>query len=202
MYTLYLRPGACSLASHIVLRETGAPFAIEKVDLASKTLLTGGDYLKINPKGQVPALRLPDGDLLTEGAAICQYLADNYPKAALLPPVGDLLRYRVLEWFSFIGTEIHKTVSPLARPTTPPEARTELIAHAEKKFAIADRALEGRESLTDAGFSIADAYLFVIASWMPLLGIAPSTFPNLAIFANNVRQRPSIQAALLAEGLI
>lgn len=201
MTTLFLRPGACSLASHIVLIETGTPFETVEVDLTSKKTKNGDDYLAVNPKGQVPALLLESGELLTEGSAILQYLADAYPRTGLLPSIGTLDRYRVIEWLSFLSSEVHKTISPLMRPDTPAEYRPVAIGLVKKRFEVIDAHLDGRNTLTDAGFTIADAYLFVLASWLPRLGIDPADYPSLAVFSGAHSQRPSITAALLAEGL-
>ncbi len=202
MKTLYLRPGACSLAVHIVLREIGEEFDIAEVDLMTKTLADGGDYLAVNPKGQVPALRLDDGTLLTEGPAINQYLGDTYPGCGLLPAVGTIDRYRVLEWVNYIATEIHKNISPLARGGIKAEDMPAALKTIESKFAVADSGLSGRDYLTDGGFTIADAYLFVVAGWMPMIGIDSGKFPNLLAYKARIASRPAVAAAMVAERLV
>ena len=197
---LYIRPGACSLAAHIVLREAGVPFELLEVDFATKRLSDGSDYLAVNAKGQVPALELDDGTLLTEGPVIHQYLADSYAPE-LLPACGDIGRYRVLEWLNFVSTELHKTVSPLMRPNTPAEYRTVALEQFQAKLKVVERHLAGRETLTDAGFTIADAYLFVILSWLPMLGLDRAAYPELARYFAALAGRESIRAALEAERL-
>ncbi|SUI20710.1 glutathione S-transferase [Salmonella enterica subsp. salamae] len=135
---LFYKPGACSLASHITLREIGKDFTLDGVDLAKKRLENGDDYLAVNPKGQVPALLLDDGTLLTEGVAIMQYLADNVPDRQLLAPVSSLARYHTLEWLNYIATELHKGFTPLFRPDTPETLKPAVRAGLEKKFQYVD----------------------------------------------------------------
>ena len=161
---LYYSPGACSLSPHIVLCELGLAHELEKVDLRSHTTADGGDYYAINPKGYVPALRLDDGQLLTEGPAIVQYLADLKPAAGLLPPAGTLERARVQEWLAFIGTEIHKNFSPLFRPDTSADWKAAARATLERRLAFVDQALTGRDYLLGSLFSVADAYLFTVVA--------------------------------------
>lgn len=201
MTTLYLRPGACSLATHIILEEIGADYDTVEVDLASKRTASGDDYLAVNPKGQVPSLVLEDGQLLTEGPAILQYLADTSGRTDLLPPAGDMARYRVLEWLNFIATELHKSISPLMRPDTPADYREVALTHVRKRFLEIDSHLQDRTSLTESDFTIADAYLLVIASWMGRLGIDAVSYPSLSAFRERHGVRRSVIAARSAEGL-
>lgn len=201
MKTLYLRPGACSLAVHIVLREAGEEFDVVEVDLMTKKMADGGDYLAVNPKGQVPALRLDNGNLLTEGPVINQYLADTNPEAGLLPEIGSAERYRVLEWVNYIATEIHKNISPLARGGVKPEDMPAVLATIESKFAAADTQLTNRDYLTDTGFTIADAYLFVVSSWMPMIGLDAGKFKNLKPYMARIASRPAVATALAFEKL-
>jgi glutathione S-transferase len=199
---LYYKPGACSLSPHIVLREAGLPFDLVKVDLVTKTLTDGSDFRAINPKGQVPTLALDDETILTEGAVIVQYIADQAPGSGLLPPVGSLERYRVQEWLSHIGSELHKGMVPLFpmfREITPESYRDFAWKILSGKLAVVDQQLSGKSHLTGDAFTVADAYLFVVLSWMPRMGLDLSPWPNLEAFAARVAARPAVQAALAAE---
>lgn len=199
---LYYKPGACSLSPHIVLREAGAPFDLVKVDLVTKTLADGSDFRAINPKGQVPTLALDDGTILTEGAVIVQYIADQAPDSGLLPPVGSLERYRVQEWLNHIGSELHKGMVPLFpmfREITPESYRDFAWKILSGKFAVVDQQLSGKSHLTGDAFTVADAYLFVVLSWLPRMGLDLSPWPNLEAFSARVAARPAVQAALAAE---
>lgn len=198
---LYMKPGACSLASHIVLRETGLPFALVKVDLASKKTEDGGDFLAVNPKGQVPTLSLDEGGILTEGAVILQYVADKAPQAGLIPAHGTLERYRVLEWLNFVGSELHKTFSPLFRPTTPDAFKAIVRDNLAAKFAVLDGHLADNRFLFGERFTVADAYCFTVVSWAKPMGIDLSRWPNLAAYMARVADRPAVRDALIAEGL-
>lgn len=199
---LYYKPGACSLSPHIVLREAGLPFDLVKVDLATKTLADGSDFRAINPKGQVPTLALDDGTILTEGAVIVQYIADQASGSGLLPSVGSLERYRVQEWLSHIGSELHKGMVPLFpmfREVTPESYRDFAWKVLSGKLAVVDQQLSGKSHLTGDAFTVADAYLFVVLSWMPRMGLDLSPWPNLEAFVARVAARPAVQAALAAE---
>jgi glutathione S-transferase len=198
---LYMKPGACSLASHIVLRESGLPFDLVKVDLAAKTTEDGGNFLAVNPKGQVPTLGLDGGGILTEGPVILQYVADKAPEKNLVPAHGSLERYRVLEWLNFIGTEVHKTFSPLFRPTTPDAFKAIVKDNLAAKFAVLDKQLAGSAFLAGDGFTVADAYGFVVVGWAKPMGIDLSRWPNLTAYMARVAERPAVRAALAAEGL-
>lgn len=196
---LYYKAGACSLSPHIVLREAGLPFELVKVDLAAKTLADGSDFRAVNPKGQVPALALDDGGLLTEGPVIAQFIADKVPDSGLIPPAGSLERYRVLEWLNFIGTELHKGCSPLFRPNTPDAYKEIARQTLAAKLAVLNQGLQGKTYLTGERFTVADAYAFVVLRWIPHLGLDLSSFANLAAFSERVGARPAVQAALAAE---
>ncbi|HYG90717.1 MAG TPA: glutathione transferase GstA [Azospirillum sp.] len=198
---LYMKPGACSLASHIVLREAGLPFDLVKVDLATKKTEDGGDFLAVNPKGQVPTLGLDEGGILTEGAVIMQYVADKAPSSGLIPEHGSLERYRVLEWLNFVGSELHKTFSPLFRPTTPDAFKAVIKENLAAKFAVLDRHLAGNHFLMGDRFTVADAYCFTVARWAKPMGIDLSRWPSLAAYMARVAERPTVRDALIAEGL-
>ncbi len=199
---LFYTPGACSLSPHIVLRELSLPFVLEAVDLKTKKTVSGADFTAINPKGYVPALQLDDGEVLTEGPAITQYLADKYAPGKLAPASGTVERARLNAHLTFIGTELHKGFGPLFNPATSPEARAAAVANLGRKFKLIDQVLtDGRAFLTGPDFTIADAYLFVIQSWAPMFGIDFAPFPHLAAFGQRVAARPAVQAALDAERL-
>ncbi|AKL11729.1 TPA: glutathione transferase GstA [Kluyvera intermedia] len=198
---LFYKPGACSLASHIVLREAGKEFELARVDLAKKCLENGDDFLAINPKGQIPALAIDANTLLTEGVAIMQYVADSAPKSDLLPPVGFLSRYKTLEWLNFVATELHKGFTPLFRPDTPeafkPTARTLL----EKKLEYVDAALANQQWINGENFSIADAYLFTVLRWAVAVKLNFPQAGHIAAYMQRVASRPAVAAALAAEGI-
>jgi glutathione S-transferase len=197
---LYYSPGACSLSPHIVLREAGLPFALERVDLQTKKTENGADYLSINAKGYVPALELDDGSLLTEGPAIVQYLADLAPASRLAPPPGGLERARLQEWLSFIGTELHKTFSPLFRPG-PEETKAAARARIAHWLAWIEPQLQARPYLLGDRFGVADAYLFTVLSWSALAQLALTDFPGVRGYLARIAERPAVQQALAAEGL-
>jgi glutathione S-transferase len=195
---LYYSPGACSQAPHIALIETGLPFETAKVDLATKRLDTGEDYTAINPKGAVPALAMDDGGILTENAVVLQYIADRAPEARLIPPVGTLARYRVLEWLNYLASELHKGFGPLFHPTGEPRAHA--IAALEAKFDYVNRALGAGPYLGGDDASVADFYLFAILGWPRILHIDLARWPALGAFRARLLERPSVRAALHAEG--
>ncbi|MDX2234995.1 MAG: glutathione transferase GstA [Hyphomonadaceae bacterium] len=200
---LYYAPGACSLAPHIVLRETGAAFTLEKVDIRGKKTETGADFLAINPKGYVPALDMGDGDVLTEGVVMQQYIADQAPQTGLAPARGTRERLRVEEWLVFISSELHKTHSPLFSPATPAEARAGFIDKIGQRYDYIERTLsDGRAYLTGPAFTVADAYLFTITNWAKPVGVDLARWPNLSAYVARVAARPAVQAALVAEGLV
>jgi glutathione S-transferase len=197
---LYFSPGACSLSPHIALCEGGLTFTTEQVDLRAKKTKSGADFLAVNPKGQVPALLLDDGSLLTEGPAIVQYIADLAPKAGLAPANGTLERYHLQEWLTFIGTELHKNFTPLFRPTTPDEYRKIARDMLAAKFAFVDGHLATQQFLLGDRFSVADPYLFVMTLWADKHGVDLPA--NVAAFKARVTARPKVKQAMQAEGLV
>jgi len=198
---LYYSPGACSLASHITLREAGLPVELKKADTKTKKLEDGSDYFAVNSKGSVPALRLDDGQVLTEGPAILQYLADQKPESKLAPKAGTLERYRLLEWLNFITSEVHKSFSPLFNPAADAAVKQYTTQNIEKKFDWINKQLAGKQYLTGDQFTIADAYLFVVVNWSNFVGIDLGRWPALKAFQDRVAARPKVQEALAAEGL-
>jgi len=199
---LYYSPGACSLAPHIVAREAGIPIELMKVDLAAKLTDSGEDFRAVNPKGSVPTLALSDGTVLTEGAVISQFLADRSPGVGLLPAQGSFERYRALEWLIFVATELHKAFGPLWRKDTPAEMRTTVIEMLGTRFSYLDRHLARHDYLHGHRFGIADAYAFTVLSWAPVVGIDLKQWPNVAAYVARIAARPSVIAALAAEGLL
>ncbi|WP_337013437.1 glutathione transferase GstA [Pantoea sp. AS142] len=198
---LFCKAGACSLSPHIVMRECGLDFTQVSVDLATKLTERGDDYRQINPKGQVPALQLSDGTVLTEGVAIVQYLADLKPDRHLLAPVGSLTRYHTVEWLSYIGSELHKSFGLLFRPGYADEVKAQTRSQLEAKFRYVDESLRDKQWLMGLHFSVADAYLFVVTRWAKALGLDLYGFTALGAWFDRVAQRPAVQAALKAEGL-
>lgn len=198
---LYYTPGACSLAPHIVAREAGLPVTLVKVDLAKHLTETGENFRAINPKGYVPAVALQDGSLLTEAAAIIQYLADQQPAAGLAPANGTTERYRLIEWLTFISSEIHKGFGPLWNPATPDAMKAATKDRLASRFAYLDEVLSKQPFLMGETFTIADAYLFTVVNWTNFHQIDISSFKNLSAFMARVAERPKVQEALVAEGL-
>lgn len=199
---LYYTPGACPLSVHITLCELELPYTLVKVDLGTKKLEDESDYLAINPKGYVPALQLDDGQLLTEVPAILTYLAEQKPEGGLLPAAGTLERARVMEWLTYIGTELHKSCSPLFRPAASADWKAAGLANLERRFGYANEILDGTDYLTGGSFTVADAYLFVVLSWTGRLGIDLAPWPALIRFQERVGARPAVQRALREEGLL
>jgi glutathione S-transferase len=193
----YYSPGACSLHPQITLQETGLPVEFVRVDLRAHKTQDGGDYYAVNPKGYVPSLQLDDGTVLTEGAVITQYIADQRPEARMIPPPGTLDRYRVQEWLNFIATEIHKTFAPLFGGSD--EAKEQARARLSKRFDFVDKALEGHSYLVGDAFGVADAYLFNMLTWTTFSGIDLAKWPSLRAFFARVKERPSVQAVLAAQ---
>ena len=199
---LFYAPGACSLSPHIVLRELDLPFALEAVDLGTKTTASGGDFAAINPKGYVPALQLENGEVLTEGTAIVQYLADRHAPGTLAPIAGTIERAHLNGHLNFIAAELHKGFAPLFNPAVKPDARDAAVADVGRKLDVIEGILsDGRPYLTGAAFTIADAYLFVVLGWSTMLGIDLGGRPDLKAFIGRVGARSAVQAALDAEGL-
>jgi glutathione S-transferase len=196
---LYYSPGACSLSPHITALEAGIDLEIEKVDTKTKKTETGRDFLAINPKGYVPTLELDDGQVLTEGPTIVQYLADLKPESGLAPKHGTMERYRLQEMLGYINSELHKAYSPLFSSTTPPEVRADREAYLKKRYAILEKVLADKPYLFGAHFTAADAYLFTVTQWATYVKLDLSEFPNLQAFQKRVAERPAVQAAITAE---
>jgi glutathione S-transferase len=196
---LYYAPDTCSLSPHIVLRELGLPFTLVRVDNRTKKTADGGDFLAINPKGYVAALQLDDGQVLTEGAVIVQYLADLKPEAGLAPANGTWERVRLQEWLSFITSEIHAGFSPLFNPALPEEAKAILRDKLFRRFAVVEDVLQARDYLLEGGFSVADVYLFTLLGWTRFFAIDLGRWPAIAAYMRRIGVRPSVAAALAAE---
>ena len=201
-YQLYYAPAACSLAVHIALLEQGETPKLIKVSTKTKKTDDGGDYLAVTPKGYVPALRIPSGEILTENAAILQYLADNKP-GTIAPKAGTIERFRVNEWLTYNTSEIHKTFSPLFNPATSDEQKKALKDKLADRFNFVEKHLgDGRSYLTGEQFTIADIYVFVVVNWSNFTGIDLAPWPKLGAFQSRVLARPKTQAAMKAEGLL
>jgi len=199
---LYYAAGACSLSPHIVAQEAGIALELEKVDTKAKRTASGADYWAINPKGYVPALVLDNGELLTEGPAIVQYLADQKPESGLAPANGTAARYRLQEMLGYINSELHKTYTPLFKPETPDAVREERKEYLRKRYALIEQHLAKHDWLVDDRFSVADAYLFTVTNWSRHVALDLSEFPALLAFQKRVGERPKVQAAMEAEGLL
>jgi glutathione S-transferase len=199
---LYYSPGACSLSPHIALREAGLAFDLVKKDLHSQALADGSDYRTINPKGYVPALALDDGQILTEGPAIVQYLADRVPERKLAPPAGTMERVRLQEWLNYITSELHKTFSPLFNKQASEDWKAAARALLDRRIDYVAKALEGRDYLMGETFTVADCYLFTVLNWAHWVKIDLSRWPGIAEYQKRVAARPAVQAALQAEGLL
>jgi glutathione S-transferase len=200
---LYYAPGACSLAPHIALRESGLPFELSLVDFqAGKKTRDGKDFLSINPKGAVPALQLDDGEVLTEAAVLLQYIADKADNRTLVPAAGSKERYRLQEWLNYIATEVHKGFGPLWKPNTPDAYKAIVKENLATQFKYLDKALAGRDYVTGVTFTIADAYLFTILNWTKFHKIDLAPYPAVQAFMQRVAARPKVKEALQAEGLL
>jgi glutathione S-transferase len=198
---LYFSTGACSLSPRIVLMEAGLPFTAEKTDLKSKKTVSGADYLAVNSKGSVPALELDDGQVLTEGPAIIQYLADLKPDSGLAPRAGTFERYRLMEILNFITSELHKGFSPLFKQDSPAGVRQAAMDNLTKKLDWLSTHLGGRKYLMGDTFTVADAYLFTVLRWSALVHLDLSRWPSLVAYVARVGERPKVKEALQAEGL-
>lgn len=198
---LYYAPGACSLTSRIALHEAGLTFTEEKVDLKTHQLADGGSFLNVSKKGYVPLLVLENGEKLTEAGVILQWIADLAPEKNLLPKAGSLARMRVLEWLSYIATELHKSFSPAFNPALDAQTKAVFNAYLIKRLALADEALANTPFLTGEDFTIADIYLFVVCVWAKLMHTDIAAYKNLHAFAAKVATRAAVQKALSEEGL-
>ncbi len=199
MIKLYYSPGACSLSPHIVLRETGVPFELDLVDRLSKKTTDGTAFEALNPKGYVPAIRLDDGTVLTEGAVIVQYIADLKPESGMMPKGGTIERYRAMEWLNYIATEVHKSFSPLFRGDTPEATKENAKAVLARRYGFIDQHLSGKSYLMGETFTAPDAYLFTVTRWTERMKVDIASFPNLVAFQARVAGRPAVKAALEAE---
>jgi glutathione S-transferase len=195
---LYYAPGACSLSPHIVAREAGIAIELDKVDLKAKKTASGEDFSKVNPKGYVPALRLDDGSVLTEGPAIVQYLADRKPGSSLAPAAGTKERYKLAEWLAFLNSEVHKTWSGLWKPNADRGPIEELLG---RRLDYVNEQLKSQQYLMGERFTVADAYLFTLLNWGQWTKVDVSRWPALQQFAERVKSRPKVQEAFQAEGL-
>ena len=199
---LFFSPGACSLAPHIVLREAGLAFTLEKVDLAKHVTAGGADYYGVTQKGQVPLLQLDDGALLSEGPVITQYVADLAGRKDLAPAAGTLPRYRVMEWQNYITSELHKSFAPLFSPDFDDTAKGQHKALLRKKFEWVNSRLSDTPFLTGDGFTAADAYLFTVANWARHVALDLADLSHLQRFLARVAERPAVREAMKAEGLL
>jgi len=198
---LYYSPGACSLSPHIALLEAGVPHEIVKVDLKAKKLEDGGDFLKVNPKGQVPTLQLDDGEILTEGPVIVQAIADKATGKNLAPACGTTERYRLQEWLNFLTSELHKNFSPLFAPVLSEETKQFFRDRLMGKLKHVDDKLAGRDYLMGGQFTVADGYLYTMLRWADAMKFDLSALKNLTAYKARVAARPQVQAALKSEGL-
>ncbi len=197
---LYLAPGACSFSPHIVLRELDLPFDIEVVDLATKKTASGGDFAEVNPKGYVPALQLDDGEVLTEGVAIIQYLADRYAPGTLAPVAGTIERARINGHLNYLSSELHKAFGPLFNPALAAEARAAAVGTLGRKLDLVEQVLaDGRPYLSGDSYTIADAYLYVLVGWAPYVGVDLSRWPQVQAFLTRIGERPAVKAAAAVE---
>lgn len=199
---LYFSPGACSLSPHIILHEAGLAHSTAKVDLRAKTTSEGKDYRTINPKGYVPALELDSGQVLTEGPAIVQYLADLAPGKNLAPANGTLERYQLQSWLNFVGTEIHKNYSPLFNPESSDDVKRMALGNLAKRYDYLNQELGQRDYVFGSTFTVADAYLFVVTNWAGMVKFDLSKYPNVEAFQKRISERESVQKALRHEGLL
>lgn len=199
---LFFSPAACSLSPHITLRESGLPFELVRIDMVNRKTADGADYLKINPKGQVPALQLDDGQIITEGPAIVQYVADQAPAKKLIPAAGTIDRYRVQEWLNFTCSELHKNFGLIFKFRDVEGMAPALIGLINERLVYVEKQLTGKEFLVGNTFTVADAYLFTALSWCKFLQIDLSVHPAITAFNERVAARPAVQQALQAEGLV
>jgi glutathione S-transferase len=199
---LYYSPGACSLSPHIVLKELGLPFDAVLASTKTHQLADGTDYYTINPKGYVPLLELNDGQRLSEGPAIVQYLADQAPASGLIGAPGTMARYRQIEWLNFITAEVHKSYSPLFNPAMPEEAKALYRERLKGRYKYVNEQLEGKSFLMGDSFTVPDAYLFTVTNWAPRVNVEVGGLANLQAFMMRMAARPAVQAAMKAEGLL
>lgn len=199
---LYYSPAACSLSPHIVLRESGLPFELVQVNIPQQQTASGADYRAINPKGQVPALQRDDGELVTEGPVIVQYIAEQAPDKNLLPPAGSLERLRTQEWLNFICSELHKNFGLIFKYQSVAGMKDVLTEAIVQRLELVEKHLQGRDYLVGENFTVADAYLFTVLSWCKFLGIDLERLSAVSTFNARVGARPAVREALRAEGLL
>jgi glutathione S-transferase len=199
---LYYSPGACSLSPHIALLEAGLPYDLVKVDLRAKKLENGDDYLKVNPKGQVPALALDNGEVVTEGPVIVQMIADKASAKNLAPARDSAERYKLQEWLNYITTELHKNFGPMFSPVLADDAKAFFKDRVMGKFKYVESQLAGRDYVMGKQFTVADGYLFTMLAWADHLKFDLSAMPNLLAYKARVGARPKVQEALTKEGLM
>ena len=198
---LFYVPGACSLSPHIVARELEIGLLLEKVDLAHKTTASGGNYLIVNPKGTIPALELDSGEILTEGTAIVQYLADLRPELMLIPAPKTLARYRVQEMLGYINSELHTSYNALIYPNVSKSRRAEAMSNLRQCYGYLEAHLVSREYLANDRYSVADAYLFTVTNWAAIADFSLTEFPEVSRFQSRISARPAVRQAMKAEGL-
>jgi glutathione S-transferase len=198
---LYYNPGACSLSPHIALREAGLTFDLVKVEFDTKKTDAGEDFTKISSKGQVPALQLDNGEVLTEGSAIVQYVADQKPDSKLAPAAGTMARYHLAEWLNYVASEIHKGIGALFNSKYSDDTKQIMKDALKPKFDYLTAELKKRPFLTGDNFSVADGYLFTCLSWTSHVGVDLGNWPVLSSYLAKISSRPAVQAALKAEGL-
>ncbi len=199
---LYYTPGACSMAAHIVLAESGLPYSLTRVNLKDKTTESGEDYNQINPKGYVPVVRLDNGAMIGENTALLAYLGELRPTTGLMPPTGTIENYRVREWLGFVSSEMHRNCSPFFRPNTPEatlQAQREVL---HKRLAYLEGELAEKAHLTGQAFTAADAYLFVVLNWFGHVGIDLGPYPHVKAFHARVAARTAVQQVMKDEGLL
>ena len=199
---LYYFPGACSLAVHIVLEEIGLPYEMIRVDLAKKTTENSKNYFEINPKGFVPALELDNGQVLTEAQVIVQYLADQNPDSYLIPPMGSIARYRVMEWLSYIAMEVQKGFGPLFNPNTSEETRKTVISNLINYFDFISESLGDKDYLCGDRYTIVDAYLFTILNWTRFVEVDLTPWKKLRRYMARIMKRPAVKQAMTSEKMI
>ena len=199
---LYYAPGACSMSPHIVLCESGLPFELVPANLKTHQLADGSDYYAVSPKGYVPLLELDNGERLSEGPAIVQYIADQVPAKQLAPANGTMARYHLQEWLNFLSSEVHKGFSVLFNPAMPEEAKALARTRLMLRFTWVNGQLEGKQYLMGDTFSVADAYLFTVSTWAGHVALDITGLPELAAGLARIAARPAVQAAMKAEGLI
>jgi glutathione S-transferase len=199
---LYFMPGTCSLSPNIVAHELGLPVEMLQIDRKNKLTPAGQDYKTINPKGSVPALEMENGQVLTEGAAIVQYLADLKPESKLAPAAGTLERYRLQEWLNYIASEVHKSYSPLFNPRNPDDVKAAAREHLGTRFSFLEKHFDTNEFLMGSAFSVADAYLFTVLRWAAAVHVDLASWPKLKAFFDRIAARPAVIAAMTQEKLI